>query len=86
LKQFIRPPLMARIPATNEWLAPSARSGARVSLTSAPLHVRPWRAPSAPGKVPNIVSNVRFSFTTNTTCLMACRASWSWEGGFDGDA
>src|SRR5881394_3435229 len=51
----------------------------RVSGTTLPLQMRPVVAPSAPGNRPKYVSNVRFSLTRNTTCLMWRRAAASWR-------
>jgi hypothetical protein len=36
-------------------------------------HVHPDRDPFAPGNVPNRLSKVLFSLTTNTTCLIGVR-------------
>src|SRR6478752_7574428 len=48
--------------------------GTRPSVPRTSGRVAPWsiptRTPSAPGNVPNRLSNVRFSFTRNTTCLI----------------
>src|SRR5690242_19312806 len=48
--------------------------GTRPSVPRTSGRLTPWSiptpAPSAPGNVPNRLSNVRFSFTRNTTCLI----------------
>src|SRR5947209_430548 len=77
LKQSILPPSTAVIPALKEWVTSWVRSRAGRSRTVCPEQVLPVVAPSAPGNLPNIVSNVRFSLMRNTTCLIFDRAACS---------
>ena len=63
------------MPDTNECAAPGESSVAGPSGTTLPSHVTPCVTPSAPGYVPKNVSNVRFSFTRNTTWRIFRRAA-----------
>src|SRR5919201_646503 len=83
LNPSIRPPSMATSPERNMCPTSVARSGALTRGTY--LHEGPAGghvpysgalvAPLAPGNLPNISSNVRFSLIRKTTCLIRFLAS-----------
>ena len=52
----------------------SSRSTAGVSVRGSPWSI-PTVTPFAPGYIPNMLSNVRFSLITNTTCLIGVAVS-----------
>ena len=52
----------------------SSRSTAGVSVRGSPWSI-PTVTPFAPGYSPNMLSNVRFSLITNTTCLIGVAVS-----------